>query len=59
MLDAFIIERIRREREREKERRENGFVPLRIEPPPTQRDAPITRDEAPEERGSVVIDFSI
>ena len=57
MLDAFIIERIRREREQE--RRENDFVPLRIEPPPTPRDAPATREESPEERGSVVIDFSI
>lgn len=59
MLDAFIIERIRREREREKDRRENGFVPLRIEAPPVPSDAPIARDEAPQERGSVVIDFSI
>lgn len=57
MLDAFIIERIRREREREKERRDSGFVPLRIEPPPPPPYAPV--DERPEERGSVIIDFGI
>jgi hypothetical protein len=58
MLDAYIIDRIRQEREAE---HENGsFVPLRIEVPrePTARDD----DAAPEpcqERGSIVIDFNL
>jgi hypothetical protein len=58
VLDAYIIERIRRERE---EPRESPFIPLRIdtpqEPPPYDDARDETRRE--EERGSVVIDFSI
>ena len=57
MLDAYIIERIRREREE----RESPFIPLRIdvprEPPRDDGRDEVQRDE--EERGSVVIDFSI
>ena len=58
MLDTFIIEQIKRERERS----ESPFIPLRIElplppPPPVreQRDW----DERPEDkdRGVVIIDF--
>jgi hypothetical protein len=55
MLDAYIIDRIRREKEIE---REGDFVPLRIEiepepaPPP-----PEGKGEA--DRGSVVIDFNL
>lgn len=56
MLDAYIIERIQREREREEARRRR--VPLRIEKPP-----PSTREDRPEsdppERGSTVIDFHL
>lgn len=59
MLDAYIIEHIRRERERA--HREGAQVPLHIEPPrPTP--APRRHDEREEEngeRGSVVIDFLV
>lgn len=59
MLDAYIIERIRRQRE---ERRDGDFVPLRIEVPtppalPTQDQE--KEDEERPERGSVVIDFRV
>ena len=58
MLDAYIIDRIRREREVE---HENGsFVPLRIETP--REPGPHDEDEKPEpsqERGSIVIDFNL
>lgn len=64
MLDAYIIDRIRRERDRERE--EGSFVPLRIEPPPPfpPRTAPAEPPPADErdqenERGSVIIDFSL
>lgn len=56
MLDAYIIERIRREREAD---RANGsLIPLRIEVP---EEGPPPKDEAEPvvERGSVVIDFSL
>ncbi len=57
MLDAFIIERIKREQaEREKTRR----TPLRIPQPryPDQRDSNRSRrDENEPERGVVIIDF--
>jgi hypothetical protein len=57
MLDSFIIERIRRERERE---REGARVPLRIEPPPPPvRRPPEEEPEREQERGSVVIDFQL
>lgn len=58
MLDAFIIERIRNEREESRGAR----IPLRIEipaprpPEPEQRPAPQNADE---ERGVVTIDFTI
>jgi len=63
MLDAYIIDRIRRERE-EQDRRQSR-VPLHIEPPPQQPvSGPATDDDRPErndsdERGSVVIDFHV
>lgn len=57
MLDTFIIERIRREREN----RESGRIPLRIEDtiplhPPQPRQQ--KKDDAPE-RGVAIIDFTI
>lgn len=58
MLDAYIIDRIRREREQERDVR----IPLHIEPPPPP-DPRAEDDERGEEtddggnRGSVVIDF--
>ena len=57
MLDAYIIERIRRERDAE--RNEGNFVPLRIEvprePPPLAPD----EKEPEDERGSIIIDFNL
>ena len=60
MLDAFIIEQIRKERER----RDSGFKPLRIETPrPTPGDPyrrePERREEKDKERGVVIIDYTI
>ncbi|MCB9662514.1 MAG: hypothetical protein H6732_00215 [Alphaproteobacteria bacterium] len=58
MLDSFIIERIRREKERE---RDAGYRPLRIErvPPqvPPERPRPTVDEDPP--RGSVEIDFRL
>jgi hypothetical protein len=56
MLDAYIIERIRRERERAQQ--DGAFVPLHIERhPPTDPRRPDEKQEP--ERGSTVIDFSV
>lgn len=54
MLDAYIIDRIRRERES----REIERAPLRIEPPqPPPREE---REETPtEERGVAIVDFRL
>lgn len=56
MLDAYIIERIRRERDTEKER--GSLIPLHIEVPRHRPDAHDERKED-EERGSVVVDFQL
>lgn len=58
MLDTFIIERIRQERERV---RDGGLKPLRIEPPPPPRHEDELREqpEPTEKRGSVIIDFTL
>ena len=56
MLDAYIIDRIRREQERS--RRKDAQIPLHIEPPPP--DHPKPRDPSigdRPERGTTVIDF--
>jgi len=58
MLDAYIIDRIRRERERA--RRDGAQLPLHIEPPrPDRRPAADEKPEDRPERGSVVIDFHV
>jgi hypothetical protein len=58
VLDAYIIDRIRRERDRDRE--EGAFVPLRIEPPPRAATPPPQEEREQEnERGSVVIDFTL
>ncbi len=60
MLDAYIIDRIRREKE--KESRDGAFVPLHKEAPqPPESRPPSPSNEAPErpERGSVIIDFHL
>ncbi len=57
MLDAYIIERLRQQNNRQ--RGESAQVPLRIEVPvpvqPPRRPEPTERDE----RGITVIDFTI
>ena len=59
MLDAYIIDRIRREQE---ERQRGALVPLHIEapkPPPPPRPDEDDKDDREPERGSVVIDFHL
>lgn len=58
MLDAYIIERIRREKEAPKKR---GVQRAQIEAPRRdRRPPPPSQDEEPErERGVVIIDFNI
>ncbi len=57
MLDAYIIDRIRREREREK--RDGAFVPLHIEVPRDERPQDPKPDADEGERGSTEIDFKL
>ncbi len=58
MLDAYIIDRIRRERE--EERRDGALVPLHIEVPrPVDSDREREKRVDDHERGSVVIDFQL
>jgi hypothetical protein len=65
MLDAYIIDRIRRERERARQGEHDGRIPLHIEPPrPRDRDEDARQDDLPREdpprpRGSVIIDFQV
>ena len=57
MLDAYIIDRIRREQERQ--RRERVQLPLVVDDRPP-RSPSRERDREPEsERGSVVIDMNV
>jgi hypothetical protein len=62
MLDAYIVDRMRREKERAKARETR--VPLSIEPPPPpdardlERPAEESENDRPK-RGVVVIDFSL
>ena len=59
MLDAYIIDRIRRERE-EKERRDGSFVPLRIDVPDQPRQPTVEDEGEKRDRdGSVIIDFRL
>ncbi len=58
MLDAYIIDRIQQEKA-ERIRRDRQ-VPLYIEPPRPPLESERHNDqEAPSERGSVVIDFRV
>ncbi len=57
MLDAYIIEKIKREHER---KREENRIPLQIENPdndPRPRSPEPAGDEPTPERGVVIIDF--
>jgi hypothetical protein len=59
MLDSYIIDRIRRERERKREqgRRERTQIPLHIPSPPERRHERDNNDDP--NRGSIVIDFHV
>ncbi|RME28181.1 MAG: hypothetical protein D6798_02940 [Deltaproteobacteria bacterium] len=62
MLDAFIIEKIRREQEHERSRRRPRLPLLPGGPPPPQRPLEEGRDPDREEErdgGAVIIDFTI
>jgi len=57
MLDAYIIDRIRREQE-ENQRRQQ--IPLHIErQPPEPSVSEDDHEERPDSRGSIVIDFHL
>ncbi|MCK6526219.1 MAG: hypothetical protein HUU38_13430 [Anaerolineales bacterium] len=61
MLDAYIIEKIKRER---REKSDGARVPLHIEiprPEPARppADSPVPRDEDRPDRGIVIIDFGL
>lgn len=58
MLDAYIIERIRRERDTDRQR--GAVVPLHIEVPrPTPESADESRDDRKDDRGSTVVDYQL
>jgi len=58
MLDAYIIDRIREERE--KESRDGSLIPLHIEiPRPPRPERPAEDRDDKSERGSSVIDFQL
>lgn len=57
VLDSYIIDRIRREREQERER--GVIVPLRIHTPEPRVEEAEEDEGRDEERGSVVIDFQL
>ncbi len=57
MLDAYIIDRIRREQEEDQRRQQ---VPLQIERRPADApQAPDERDDRTDPRGATVIDFQL
>ncbi len=57
MLDAYIIDRIRREQERQI--RDGAQIPLHIEPPPPPAPQDQRKDQPEDgpERGTTIIDF--
>lgn len=57
MLDAYIIDRIRRERERT--HRESARLPLHIERPEPPGPSEQTTDEDVPERGSAIVDYRV
>lgn len=65
MLDAYIIERIRGERD--DARREDGRIPLHIEPPDERNPglsdspapSPVRRDDEEPQRGIANVDFRL
>jgi hypothetical protein len=59
MLDAYIIDRIRRERRQEQEKRDGAFVPLHIEVPRDDRPPEDPPDRDDPDRGTTTIDFRL
>lgn len=57
MLDAYIIERIRKEKALEQQ--ERSRVPLHIEKRPTSPQDRSPDDATPDDRGSLDIDFQV
>lgn len=57
MLDAYIIDRIRRERDRVREH--DDRIPLHIEPPRAPPRDEDRREDEEQKRGSTVIDFRL
>ena len=57
MLDNYIISRIRRERELNRER--ESMVPLKIHVPETRPEPPKQDQVEEQERGSTEIDFQL
>lgn len=57
MLDAYIIDRIRREREAEQQR--GAVIPLHIETPEPRPEVRKERPVEDEDHGSTVIDYKL
>ena len=57
MLDAYIIERIRRERDNDRQR--GAVIPLHIEVPRPTPDASDDKPEEDHDRGTVVVDYQL
>ncbi|MCA9572942.1 MAG: hypothetical protein KC656_34130 [Myxococcales bacterium] len=58
MLDAYIIDRIQKERSREQQR-DGAFIPLHIEVPREEREPDLPPREEEQDRGSTQIDFRL
>lgn len=56
MLDAFIIDQLRRERERKQWEPIPLHLPLRSPPPEDSETVPANEDEEGDDRGVVIID---
>lgn len=57
MLDAYIIERIRREREDERQR--GAVIPLHIEVPRRSPEAREEQTDDEDDRGSAIVDYQL
>lgn len=57
MLDAYIIERIRRERDSDRQR--GSLIPLHIEVPRERPEAADERRDDDKDRGSDVVDYQL
>ncbi len=60
MLDAYIIDRIRKERLQEQEKRDGAFVALHMDAPvPEEREPDPHHPSDDPERGTTTIDFRL